>query len=50
MSAYQPIWIVAHRLEVSEPDLMDFEQRRWISFMKRNGPVFLWSRDVGLPA
>ena len=32
-SGYQPLSSVAHRLKVSEPDLMDFEQRRWISFM-----------------
>ncbi|PYT28634.1 MAG: hypothetical protein DMG58_18100 [Acidobacteria bacterium] len=44
-SGYQPLSSVAHRLKVSEPDLMDFEQRRWISFMKRNGSVFLSSRD-----
>ena len=45
MNTYQPLSSVAHRLKVSEPDLMDFEQRRWISFMKRNGSVFLSSRD-----
>ena len=44
-SGYQPLSSVASRLKVSEPDLMDFEQRRWISFMKRNGSVFLSSRD-----
>jgi len=45
MNTYQPLSIVAHRLKVSEPDLMDFEQRRWISSVKKNGSVFLSSRD-----
>jgi len=36
---------VAHRLKASEGDLMDFEQRRWISCVKRNGSIFLSSRD-----
>ena len=45
MNTYQPLSSIAHRLKVSEPDLMDFEQRRWISCVKRNGSVFLSSRD-----
>ena len=45
MNTYQPLSSVAHRLKVSEPDLMDFEQRRWIASVKKNGSVFLSSRD-----
>jgi len=45
MNNYQPLASVAQRLKVGEPDLMDFEQRRWISCVKRNGSVFLSSRD-----
>ncbi len=45
MNTYQALSSVAHRLKVSEPDLMDFEQRRWISCVKKNGSVFLSSRD-----
>jgi hypothetical protein len=45
MNTYQPLSSVAHRLKVSEPDLMDFETRRWISCVRRNGAVFLASRD-----
>jgi hypothetical protein len=45
MNAYQPLSSVAYRLKVSEPDLMDFAQRRWISCLKKNGSVFLSSQD-----
>lgn len=45
MNTCQPLSSVAHRLKASERDLMDFEQRRWISCVKRNGSIFLSSRD-----
>jgi len=44
-SGYQPLSSVAHRLKIGEPDLMDFAHRRWITCVKRNGSVFLSSRD-----
>jgi hypothetical protein len=45
MNNCQPLSTVAHRLNVSEADLMDFERLRWISCVKRNGAIFLSSRD-----
>ena len=45
MNTYQPLSIVAHRLKASEPDLLDFEQRNWISSVRKDGVVFFSSRD-----
>ncbi len=45
MITCQPLSAVARRLETNESDLMAFEERHWISSVKKDGAIFLSSRD-----
>jgi hypothetical protein len=46
MSTHQLIATVARNLKVSESNLLDLEQRRWICSVSRNGNIFLSGRDA----
>ncbi len=43
---HQSLPIVARQLNVSETDLLDLEQRNWISSVAKNGDTFLSGRDA----
>jgi len=45
MITCQPLSTVALRLKTNESDLIGFEERHWISSVKKDGAIFLSSRD-----
>ena len=45
MNTCQPLSTFARRLDTSESELISFEEQRWISYVTKNGAIFLSSRD-----